>query len=479
MKKYITTPIYYMNAAPHIGSAYTTAMCDILRRAYIRQGHEVFFTSGSDEHGQKMQEAAERAGMSFTEFLDKQSARFRELTIALNAAPDFFIRTSMDQHKKIVSEWLADAHQKGILVKKKYKGLYCVGCEQFKKESDLIEGGLCPDHRKAPVEMEEENYFLPLEPHREWLREYIAKNPEWIQPESYRAEILNMLSEPLEDLSISRPRSRVALGIEFPFDGDHITYVWYDALINYVSSLRINKFDEFWAGAIHVIGKDILKPHCIFWPIMLRVMGMPPAHRTFIHGFWTGEGGIKMSKSLGNVIDPFEVIDEIGADALRFYFAQNAAIARDSTISRELLRKGYETLANNFGNLYLRTFKMIEKYNVEFPSKACRAETKCRRMEGSAKPGVVENLSDIQTLANDILRRSSELNLYIDQTQPWALAKDEAKRDELVQVLQTLANGVLELADAVAPIMPDTSDKIIQSFKTKESVVLFPKLEDK
>ncbi|MDR0319712.1 MAG: methionine--tRNA ligase [Rickettsiales bacterium] len=465
-KKYITTPIYYPNGAPHIGHAYTTAMCDILRRAWKLRGDEVFFTTGTDEHGQKMQEAANAAGMPFKDFTDRQSEIFRKLADELNATPDFFIRTTMDEHKKIVQEWLEDARAKKILVKKKYKGLYCVGCEQFKKESDLDARGFCADHQKAPVVMEEENYLLPLEPHREWLVGYINENPGWIQPESYRAEVLNMLSEPLDDLSISRPKKRVSAGIEFPFDPDQVVYVWYDALINYISSLRINKFDEFWSGSTHMIAKDILKAHCIYWPIMLRSFGLPPAHRTLVHGYFNGEGGIKMSKSLGNVIEPFKVINEIGADALRFYFAHNAAISRDSVISEDLIRKEYGVLANNFGNLYLRTFKMIEKY--------------APGMELSAKTAApkIENLSDIKTLAEEILNKSSELNLYIDKTQPWSLAKDEAKRGELLEVLKTLGDGVLELAWAVAPIMPGTSEKIIESFKTGQSVVLFPKLDD-
>ncbi|MDR0449368.1 MAG: class I tRNA ligase family protein [Rickettsiales bacterium] len=464
-EKYITTPIYYPNGAPHLGSAYTTAMCDILRRAFKLQGDNVFFTTGTDEHGQKMQDAAAAAGLPFEEFAAKQSARFKQLADELGATPDFFIRTTMPEHKKIVQEWLADAHAKKILVKKKYKGLYCVGCEQFKKESDLDARGLCADHQKAPTEMEEENYLLPLEPHREWLVGYINENPEWIQPESYRAEVLNMLKEPLDDLSISRPKKRVSAGIEFPFDTDQVAYVWYDALINYITSLRINKFDSLWKNSIHVIGKDILKAHCIYWPIMLRSFGLPPAHRTCVHAFWTGEGGVKMSKSLGNTIDPFKVIGELGADALRFYFAHNAAIAKDSVISEDLLKKEYGVLANNFGNLYLRTFKMMEKYSPD--------------MELSVQPKApgIENLSDIKSLAENILNKSSELNLYIDKTQPWSLAKDGAKREELLSVLKTLGQGVLELAYMARPIMPAASANIIESFKTKNPVVLFPKLE--
>ncbi|MCL2629394.1 MAG: methionine--tRNA ligase [Alphaproteobacteria bacterium] len=483
MKKYITTPIYYPNGDPHIGHAYTTVMCDILRRAWKARNDEVIFTTGTDEHGQKMQEAAEAAGLSFEEFADRQSARFRELADLLNASPDFFIRTSMEEHKKVVHEWLSSAHEKGILVKKKYKGLYCVGCEQFKKESDLDQRGFCTDHQKAPVEMEEENYFLPLEPHRQWLLKYIEDNPEWIQPESYKTEVLNMLAEPLEDLSISRPKSRVSCGVEFPFDSEQVVYVWYDALINYVTSLKIlgADFDSYWANSVHVIGKDIIKPHCIFWPIMLRSFGLPPASRTFIHGFFLGEGHVKMSKSIGNVIDPFETIAEFGTDALRFYFAHNAAIAKDSLITKDLLASSYSVLANNFGNLYLRTFKMLEKYNnAEIPDAPQSEENKkillgLHRIVG--RVGDIRDLSDIQTLATDILRLSSEMNGYIDAAKPWALAKDETKLDELMQVLNVLGQGIKYLAEAARPIMPDTAEKIIKSFETKEPVVLFPKRE--
>ncbi|MDR0804087.1 MAG: class I tRNA ligase family protein [Rickettsiales bacterium] len=475
-KKYITTPIYYLNGEPHIGHAYTTVMADILRRIFRNRGLDTFMTSGADEHGQKNQEACEKSGISFAEYSNGLVDRFLTVFRNLDAAPDFYIRTSMPGHKEIVKQWLEAAHDAGILIKKNYTGMYCVGCEQFKKESDLDERGFCPDHQKPPVETVEENYFLPLEPHRQWLREYIKNNPDWIQPASYATEILNMLDEPLDDLNISRPKSRVSLGIEFPFDTDYITYIWYDALINYITSLKLNKpgeDDAFWDESIHLIGKDIAKPHCIYWPIMLRVMGIKPPKHIFIHAFWTAAGGIKMSKSLGNAVVPGDITARFGSDAVRFYMARNAPISRDAPMTPDLVATEYDVLANNFGNLQMRIAKMSEKFgaggdanlNAEFSEFIGGVESALKNAMDR-----VENLAGIQALAEEILRTSTAMNQFIDRTEPWKLAKDSESADLLAGVMNVLNRGAAALMTAAAPIMPGLA--------ARGNGALFPKLDE-
>lgn len=316
---YITTPIYYVNGAPHVGHAHTSVMGDILKREYRMQNKNVFFTTGVDEHGQKNQKAIEKSGCSAQEYLDNRCAEFRSLADKLNVKYDYFVRTSNESHKKAVQYVLNEVNHKGLIISKEYEGLYCVGCEMYKTQSDLDENGCCPDHQIKPILMKENNYFFKLSEYQEWLIDYIKTHPEWIQPTHYANEILHLLEEPLPDLCISRTKERCNLGVELPFDSNYVAYVWFDALINYISSIgypekQLN-FDKYWGNSVHLMAKDIIKTHCIYWPIMLKAIGLEPQNRNYIHGYWTGEGGIKMSKTIGNVVDPFEIIEEYGADA--------------------------------------------------------------------------------------------------------------------------------------------------------------------
>lgn len=504
---YITTPIYYLNGKPHLGHAYTTILGDVLRRTFELRGENVFYTTGTDEHGQKNYDTITKLGLTFEDYVDQYSANFKKLFKELGVKYDLFVQTSAEKHKDIVKQCLQRVFDQGLIVKKKYTGLYCKGCEQFKKESDLDENGCCPDHQERPIELSEENYFLPLEPHRQWLIDHINNNPDWIQPAAFRNEILGMLKNPLEDLCISRPKNRVHLGVEIPFDSEYVSYIWFDALLNYISSLNWPNSDEmlnkYWPNSIHIMAKDIIKPHCIYWPIMLKTLGLEPPHRIMIHGFLVGEGGIKMSKSLGNVIDPEDMIAKIGADSFRFVVVHLMNKGSDTQISTKIIFNTYDRLANTFGNLYFRTCKLIEKFNGGniYPVELSGEDKDFLVGIADKLKGVLlntENIYDIPNNTEKIFEVSSLLNTYIEQKQPWHLAKDETKAQELKTVLFTLAEGVRMLGLAIRPIMPNISEKILTSLdygmsetnldkmfsidmsenrQIKEPEILFPKLE--
>jgi methionyl-tRNA synthetase len=355
---YLTTPIYYVNGDPHIGNAHTGIMADILKRAAQMRGVDVFLTTGTDEHGQKNEEAVEHSGLQVGEYLERQSGRFKALFDSLQITYDMFVRTTSPRHMDGVRIFEQMLYDSNLLVKKKYHGTYCSGCEQFKKTSDLDGNGRCIEHPSlVSEELDETNYFLPIEPFRQWLVDWIETHPLWVQPERYRNELRQMLQTPLDDLCISRPRTRVRLGIELPFDHDYVTYVWFDALINYITNVGWpdQKYAKWWSCARHLIGKDILKTHCIYWPIMLKSIGVEPPAAVAVHAYWLGAGGLKMSKTLGNVVDPNEVVQILGADALRFYLAKNMRSTCDTQIALPLIIRTYNAdLANKVGNTLSR-----------------------------------------------------------------------------------------------------------------------------
>ncbi len=505
--KYITTPIYYLNGKPHLGHAYTTIIGDVLKRTFELRGESVFYTTGTDEHGQKNSEKIAKLNISFDEYVEKYSANFKKLFTDLNVKYDFFAQTSFTKHKEIVCKCLQIVYDKGLIIKKKYVGLYCTGCEQFKKESDLDKDGQCPDHQTKPIELSEENYFLQLEPYRQWLVDYINQNPNWIQPINFKNEVLGMLKTPLDDLCISRPRNRVPLGIEMPFDKDYIVYIWFDALINYISNLDwpndIAKFNKYWTNAIHLMAKDIIKPHCVYWPIILKSLDLPLPKNIMVHGFLVGEGGIKMSKSLGNIIDPEEIINEIGVDAFRFILLYLTNVSKDTQISKNIIYKTYDLLANNLGNLCFRIYKLIEKCNdgvISNPNINSEDQNFINQISAILKDIIykTEAISDISINSSNLLKVCSDINTYINEKQPWILVKDNKKREELMSVLYVLSEGMRMLAISLNPIMPTISCKILSSmdydisqtpiekafelrklenFKMKNIGILFPKLE--
>lgn len=469
MEKYITTPIYYLNGLPHIGHAYTSILGDVMKKFEQMRGNNVYYSTGTDEHGQKNQHSIENSELSAEEFLQRQSDNFRNLFINLGIDFDFFVRTSRPEHQKIVQEILQNIYDRGLIIKKSYEGLYCEGCEQFKKKSDLDENGHCPDHKTAPKAISEENYFFKLEPYRQWLIDYIKSHPDWIQPAKYANEVLGMLKEPLEDLCISRPKSRVWLGVELPFDTNYVTYIWFDALVNYISTLNFGHnpdFENIWSNSHHLIAKDILKPHCIYWPIMLHALGVAPVKHYFIHGYWIGEGGVKMSKSLGNVVDPVEMVDIFGVDALRFYLINNMTMAGDSQISPDLLKQGYKILANNIGNLQMRVLKMVQKnLNSKVPSKAALNDEDKQLLNNIAKrfTSVFRKdigLETISELAESIISAGDATNAYFAANTPWVLAKDPAQKDRFEAVVYTTLDALRLIGNALYPIAPTTAGKI-------------------
>lgn len=479
MQEYLTTPIYYLNGLPHIGHAYTTIVGDVFKKFEQMRGNSVYYSTGTDEHGQKNQHSIEASGKPAEEFLQAQSDNFRNLFVDMGIDFDFYVRTSRDDHKKIVQEILTNIYNQGMIIKKSYAGLYCEGCEQFKKKTDLDETGCCPDHKVAPKEITEENYFFRLEPYRQWLIDYIKANPSWIQPANFAKEVLGMLNEPLEDLCISRPKARVWLGVDLPFDKDYVNYIWFDALVNYISTLNYGHnpdFKKIWENSNHLIGKDIIKPHCIYWPIMLKAMGEAPVKHYFVHGFWIGEGGVKMSKSLGNVVDPIEVINLLGVDALRFYLINNMGINSDSQISLDLLKHGYKLLANNIGNLQMRVLKMAQKsLDAKVPDNSNLTDDDKKLIEETANTfsriySQDMSLEAISELAASVVKAGDAANAYFAANTPWVLAKDENQKERFEAVVYTTLEMLRLIGIASYPLIPNTAEKILHSLGVNNEI---------
>lgn len=497
MKTYITTPIYYPNGRPHIGHAYTSVLADAFTRMLRMQGGEVWFTTGTDENGQKMQEYVEKSGITAKEYLDQREVEFRAMAKFMEVDYNDYIRTTYEKHIKTVQGILTDVYNKGLIEKKAYTGLYCKGCEQFKLPQDLDAKGCCPDHQVKPVEITEENYFFKMEPFRQKLIDHLNRNPDFIKPANFQKEVMNMIKEPLEDLCISRPKRRVHLGIELPFDKDFVSYVWFDALINYVTLLDYPngaKMKDWWPVVHHLIGKDILKPHAIYWPCMLMAMELPLPKHLLVHGYWTGEGGIKMSKSIGNIVDPEELVTEIGgADPLRFYLLRNMTGANDAQVSRKLILETYSQLANNIGNLMSRSVKLSAKHFDGKAPKSVGDKHLLAEIESDLKKALPKQ-PDIELFSKyveTVFQIGTKLNVYFAGKEPWVLAKDPQKRQELADVLYTTLEGLRLLSAALYPIMPVVSGKILKALSADSQKplkgsevldaegVLFPRIEEK
>lgn len=489
-KFYLTTPLYYVNAKPHIGHSYTEIAADALARFKRLTGNEVLFLTGTDEHGQKIDKAAQAAGLKPQEFTDKISETFRELWKTLNISYDDFIRTTEPRHKEAVKKVWLELQQKGELYASKYSGWYCTPCETFWTEAQLV-AGKCPDCQRPVEHLEEENYFFKLSSYQSWLKQYIEEHKEFILPESRRNEVLGFLNNnDLQDLCVSRPKSRLAWGIESPISPNHVTYVWFDALINYISACGYAegadkaKFKKWWPADAHIIGKDILRHHAVYWVILLHALGLEPPKMIFAHGWWV-QGGEKMSKSKGNAIDPIEIVKTYGVDAYRYFLLSEAPFGQDGTFSEEALIERYnQALANDMGNLLHRSLTMCEKYfggqipalnkkpndlSLEANSLLSRIGPKMDRLAFS------EALSLIWELIN-------KANKFIEEKAPWKLAK-EGKQDELVETIATLLEVLKKVAEAVSPFMPATADGIKAQLgaggKINKGSPLFPRIETK
>ena len=466
---YITTPIYYVNAEPHIGHAYTTIVADVLNRFYKLMGYETFFLTGTDEHGDKIVQAATREGMEPQQYVDKISKLFRDLWPKLNISNDYFIRTTDPKHKKVVQYILQKVYDAGDIYFGNYKGYYCVGCERFYTPRELVDGK-CPDHDTEPVIREEENYFFRMSKYQDWLINYVETHQEFIRPERYKNEILSFLREPLEDLCISRPKDRLSWGITLPFDDNYVTYVWFDALINYVSALGYPDgplFSTFWPHAQHLIAKDILKPHGIYWPTMIKAAGFEPYRHLNVHGYWKIEEG-KMSKSRGTVVRPLDLVDIYGLDAFRYFLLREMVFGLDANFSEDaLVQRLNSDLANDLGNLFSRSLAMVVKYfDGSVPPRTGAFEEKDDVLSKQVDKTMSTYQAEIPQLhfhkaLASVWELINHTNKYIDQTAPWVLAKDSQKKDRLETVLHNVLSTNRIVAVLMAPFMPDTAEKML------------------
>ena len=469
MTAYITTPIFYVNAEPHLGHAYSTIVADTYARFKRLCGEEVRFQTGTDEHGDKIVQAAEKAGESPKEYVDRISALFRDTWPHLDIEPDNFIRTTDEDHKQNVQTILQKVYEQGDIYFSEYEGLYCKGCERFLTKKELVDDK-CPDHLCEPEMIREQNYFFKMSKYQQWLVNHINANPEFITPERYKNEMLSFLSEPLEDLCISRPTSRLTWGISLPFDNRFVTYVWFDALINYLTGLGYpddEKFSTFWPVAEHVIAKDILKPHAIFWPTMLKAMGLEPFKKLHVHGYWN-IGETKMSKSLGNVVRPREMVEEYGVDAVRYFLLRDMSFGLDSGYnSAAVIARQNSDLANDLGNLFSRSLTMVGKFEKgRVPACGIMHERDLAMQKSCADMITVYTSEMKQFRFNRALQAVweviSKANKYIVENAPWELAKDDAKQEQLHTVFYTLLETLRILQVVVSPIMPATARKMAQ-----------------
>jgi len=465
---YITTPIYYVNASPHIGHAYTTIVADVLARYHRLSGHRTFFLTGTDEHGDKIAEAAEKNGISPKAYADRISSQFRNLWPELSVSNDYFIRTTDANHIATVQAILSKVYEAGDIYFGHYEGFYCVGCERFYTEKELIDGK-CPDHQMEPEFRKESNYFFKMSKYQDWLISHIKANPDFIRPERYRNEVLAFLREPLEDLCISRPKSRLAWGISLPFDANYVTYVWFDALINYITGLGYpdgENFHTFWPVAQHLIAKDILKPHGIYWPTMLKAAGIEPYRHLNVHGYWNVDQS-KMSKSLGNVIRPLDLKDKYGLDAFRYYLLREMVFGLDSSFSEEgFVQRVNADLANDLGNLVSRVTAMAVKYcKGSVPAASSEADT---ILSSTAVRVIQEVEASFRELTfhkalMSIWDLINTANRYIVEKEPWNLAKDPANQGTLDDVIYSLLETLRIVSVLIAPFMPGSSVKIMTS----------------
>ncbi len=467
---YLTTPIYYVNATPHLGHAYTTIVADAMARYRRLMGDDVWFLTGTDEHGDNIAEAAAKAGVSPQAYADRISGAFRDTWQALGITNDDYIRTTEARHTKVVQAILQTLWDKGELYLGKYGGHYCFGCERFYTEKEIVDGK-CPDHQRPLQWIEEENYFFKMSKYQGWLVDYIGAHPDLIRPERYRNEILGFLRDPLQDLSISRPRTRLEWGIPLPFDDKYVTYVWFDALINYVSALGGPgdlRFERYWPHVQHLIGKDILKPHAVYWPCMLKAAGLPLYRHLNVHAYWTVEGQ-KMSKSLGNVIEPRAFAGRygsVGHDAFRYFVMREMTFGLDSDFSEAaFVRRLNADLANDLGNLVSRATTLIVNFVgglVPEPPPFFAFRNDVPDAFARARDEVARAMAEFafQKALAAIWEFVGVLNRYVDTSQPWALAKDSTQRAMLDAVLYTLAEALRGLGILLAPFLPDAAATI-------------------
>lgn len=488
MNKYITTPIYYPNDKPHVGHAATTIVCDVLKKSFTLQGYKVKTSTGLDEHGQKMQTILDSLGGQAMKksYLDGKTAEFTSLFARLGIDYDIFIKTTDANHIENVTNILQKFYDEGKFFKKNSEGMYCVGCEQFKQKDDLDENGCCPDHKTKPVYYSEENWYFKLDNSREWLLDLLGKENFINDP--YKKEMINLVKDGIPDLCISRPIERVWHGIPLPFDKKYVTYVWFDALINYITAIGFDckkekqsiEFNNYWNNSIHLLAKDIVKPHSIFWTIMLHELGVNAPKHEFIHGYLVGEGGVKMSKSLGNGVDPNKLVDIFGCDAIRWTLTK-IINKNDAELSYKSVFDIFNNdLANTIGNGFFRMYTLaqktfdggaIPKANFSAAQKA-HLKAVCESLKNILPAGT--HIDQTSMYAKNVLEQFRNLNLFIDQEKPWTISDITQKQQSLLCILEHTAM----LFNITYPIMPGTSKYVLdllgEKFDGNEKLELTP-----
>ena len=494
---YVTTPIYYVNDKPHIGHAYTTILADVLSRYYRDMGRNVFFLTGLDEHGQKVQQAAESKGVTPIEHCNEMAPRFMDLWRKLHIQYDDFIRTTEKRHSTIVQSLLQKVYDKGDIYEDSYEGLYSVSEERFITQKEADSG----DFRDVR-ELKEKNYFFKMSKYQSRLIKHINDNPTFIQPEHRRNEVLGFLRSPLEDLCISRPKARLNWGIEIPFDKKYVTYVWFDALINYISAIGYQsdekKYNTFWPVNFHLIGKDILTTHSVYWPTMLMSAELPLPKSIFAHGWWLSDQ-TKMSKSLGNVVDPLDLIDSYGVDPIRFYLMKEMVLGQDANFSMDSFIKCYNSdLANDFGNLLSRVTNLINKFydgvlEPIFDDSIDGQDVKYAALDSMELSKNFMNDMKINEAINSIFNFVRKVNKYLEITAPWKLVKTDIKKAG--KVLYTAAESIRIISLLLSPVMPNRTESVMNALgtinrdlewgklvfekKIQKQDPLFPRIENK
>ncbi|HYM55862.1 MAG TPA: methionine--tRNA ligase [Solirubrobacteraceae bacterium] len=465
MSFYVTTPIYYVNAAPHLGHAYTTIAADVMARHHRQRGEDVFFLTGTDEHGEPVADAAHALGIEPQELADRNAERFKALAPQIGATNDFFIRTTDPQHEAKVQEVLARVRENGFVYEGTYEGWYCPRCADFKAENEIDEGHRCPIHHIELTREQEDNYFFKLSAFQERLQELYAEREDFVAPRTRYNEALSFIRSGLRDVPLTR--HKLTWGVQVPWDPEHVFYVWFDALLNYYTALSYangdgDLTDRFWPASYHVIAKDILRFHAVYWPALLMAAEIELPDHVFVHGYLLMEGE-KMSKSLGNVLDPFEVIERFGADALRFYLLREVPFGQDGSVSTASFELRYESeLANELGNLASRVIAMLVRYrDGAVPAGAVDP------VLGGDFAGLPERVrarvdrAELTLALEEIWQRVRRLNRYVEEQAPWRLAKDDGRAQDLDRVLRTLAEGLRAVTVLLWPYLPSSAERLL------------------
>jgi methionyl-tRNA synthetase len=473
MSYYITTPIYYVNAQPHLGHAYTTIATDVLARHMRQRGQDVFFLTGTDEHGEPVADAAHALGLEPKELADRNAARFQALMPRLDASNDFFIRTTDPDHQVRVQSVLERVHENGHTYKGLYEGWYCPRCADFKVDNEIAEGNRCPIHEIPLERHQEENWFFRLSTFQQPLERLYAGQPDFVMPPHHFNEARAFIDSGLQDISLTR--ARMTWGVTVPWDPDHVFYVWFDALLNYYTALGYARpgedlTDRFWPPTFHIVGKDILKFHTVFWPALLMAAELRLPEHVFVHGFLLGADGRKMSKSLGNVLDPFEVMTAYGTDALRFYLLRDVSFGADGAVGLEAVKARYESeLANEYGNLASRTLAMVRRYRDGVVPDVDTDPVLAADYAGLPER-VAELLDRVEvTQALELIwQRVRRCNRYVEERAPWQLARDPAAAGELDRTLASLAEAVRVISVLLHPYMPTSTARLLAALDAPE-----------